>query len=231
MSSELKIKYINGNTYEYRLHKMVDRFDPALRKKADPYVFPEDLKEPRFITLSLIETMREHYGVGLAANQVGLDYRVFVMGSTGPDAVGYAFWNPEILEVTGEDRFEEGCLTFPGLYLPITRPATVKIKYQDMGGEVREETFSGLSARIVLHEYDHLEGVVMTDHVSKTVLERASGHVARNLKALKKQQEHETKQSLIAKAVEKLALEEKKKLNPNNLLGSDTNNVLKIKGI
>jgi peptide deformylase len=227
--TDRKIKYVNGQTYEYEIYKLIDQYDPFLKQKsAEAVDFSSESQKvfARYLAVSLIETMKQHRGIGLAANQVGLPYRVFVMGSEG---VGFAFFNPEILEVTGEDKFKEGCLTFPGLFLPVTRPATVKIRYQDMNGETKEESFTGLSARIVLHEYDHLEGHVFTDRVSRVILERERGKVKKNLKTLKAQQLVEEKQAFIRKAMEKMIQEQKKNLQPDQSLTKTANNTLIFK--
>jgi hypothetical protein len=162
-----------------------------------------------------------------------------VIGSqgSGNNAVAYAFFNPEIVEVTGEERFNEGCLTFPGLFLPIKRPATVKIKYQDMDGVAKEETFTGLSARIILHEYDHLDGMLMTEKVHQIVLDRCKQKVKKNLKLLEQQRLQQRKQDLIAAATQKVILAEKKKmqmpeeLNENQEVAPPLRNSLIIKTI
>lgn len=204
-----KIKFVEGEMYEYDLYPLTDKYDDILRQKLEPFYFEDSADHPRTpilarnLAVSLIETMRENYGVGLAANQVGIPYRVFVMGA---DNVGYAMFNPEILETTGEVLFEEGCLTWRGLYLPIRRPETVHVRYQDMNGVTQEKRFTGLSARIVLHEYDHLEGQVFVDKVPVLILDRAKKKVPTNLKKLKKQREREMKEDLIAKAIKSLSM-------------------------
>ena len=210
------LKYINGVTYEYELYKLVDQYDPILKQTLEPFDFSKlTVTFARYLAISLLETMKENYGVGLAANQCGLPYRVFVMGAEG---VGYAFFNPEIIATDGELKFGEGCLSFPGLYLPITRPESVTIRYWDMNGEEKEQTFNGLSARIVLHEYDHMEGIVFTNKVSPIVLNREKAKVKKNLRVLKAQREGEIKHELIAKAMERLALDAKKKVTADQAL-------------
>lgn len=204
-----QIKFHKGEMYEFELYSLVDGYDKVLRAKPAPFDFSQYGAEKiaRFEAISLLETMSKNHGVGLAANQVGLNYRLFVMGSEG---VGYAFFNPEILEVSGEVSFEEGCLSFPGLFLPVKRPDTVKIKYQDMNGQFKEQTFTGLSARIVLHEYDHMEGIVMTSKVSPLILERQKRKVKKNLKLLAAQYERWEKEKIIAQAAERVVMEQRK---------------------
>ena len=226
---DLKVKYINGQTYEFEIYKLLDQYDHFLKLPIEtPFDFNTETNKllARHVAISMIETMKEHRGIGLAANQVGLGYRLFVMGAEG---VGYAFFNPEILEVTGEEIFKEGCLSFPGLFLPVKRPATVKLRYQDMNGEIKEQEFSGLSARIILHEYDHLLGIVFTQQVSKIVVDRERTKVKKNLKVLKQQQFIEEKQGLIRKAFEKVAQESKQKTMSDQASGKDEVKSLIIK--
>jgi len=204
-----QIRFHKGDMIEYELYPLVDSYDPILKSKPTPFDFNQHGARTlaTFHAISLLETMSKNHGVGLAANQVGLDVRMFVMGSEG---VGYAFFNPEIVEVAGQTTFEEGCLSFPGLFIPVKRPELVKIKYLDMYGEEKTQEFSGLSARIVLHEYDHMEGIVYTTKVSPLILERCKRKVKKNLKLLAAQYERIEKERIIAQAAEKVVLEQRK---------------------
>lgn len=209
--------------YEYELYKLVDSYDPILKQKLIPFDFEKPPVDPKYFAISMLETMMHRHGIGLAANQVGFNYRVFVMGSEG---VGFALFNPEIIETSGEDNFEEGCLSFPGLFLPIKRPATVTIRYQDMNKVTKEQVFSGLTGRTALHEYDHIEGIVYTSKVSPLTLDRAKSKVKRNIKLLNAQVELHEKQKLIRKATENVILAEKKKLEPDQSLTFNANNLI-----
>jgi peptide deformylase len=184
--TETKHKVANGITYEYTLYDKVDPHADILKQKLEPFDFANPPTNPRRLAISLIETMVKYRGVGLSANQVGLPYRVFVMGA---EKVGFACFNPEILESYGEETMEEGCISFPGLYLKIKRAASIKVRYTDMNGETKEEVFSGFTARIFQHELDHLNGTVYTSKVSRTVLERAKDKVKTNLKKVTRMQE------------------------------------------
>jgi peptide deformylase len=218
MSKQLKI--VKGQVYDYELYNLVDNQDPILLTKLSPYIFDTNPKDhAKYVAISLLETMKHNNGVGLAANQCGLPYRVFVVGAEG---VGFAFFNPEILETTGEVMFEEGCLSYKGLFLPIRRPETVRIKYQDFNAEWQEKTFTGFTARIVLHEYDHMEGIVFVNKVPRLILDRAKMKVGKNLKILSRQRVQDEKNELIRRAVEKLALEAKKKTQSDQELSSNT---------
>lgn len=103
-------------------------------------------------------------GLGLSANQVGIEKRAFCVTSGDYKEV---FFNPEIVEYSpNTNLLDEGCLTYPGVYVTLKRPVSVKVKYEDVNGEQREQTFGGLTARIIQHEYDHMEGKNFLDHAS-----------------------------------------------------------------
>lgn len=179
-----KIKFVDGQMYEYEVYDLVDKYSSELKQKLQPFDFTNPPVNARYLAVSLVETMVARNGVGLSANQCGLPYRVFVMGA---EKVGFACFNPEIIEASGEETFEEGCLSWPGLFLPIKRPSSIKVRYQDMNGVSREETFSGFTARIFLHEYDHMEGIFYTNKVSPIILERQKKKVKSNIKKLTEQ--------------------------------------------
>ncbi len=124
---------------------------------------------------NMFQTMYQAEGVGLAAPQVGLSLRLFVVdGSPAvhddePELKEFkkVFINPEILEVAEEEVvMEEGCLSLPNIHENVSRPETVLIHYLDEHWEEHTETFSGFRARIIQHEYDHLEGHLFVDHIS-----------------------------------------------------------------
>ena len=119
----------------------------------------------------MFETMRDAGGVGLAAPQVGLSQRFFVMdvadeGKPNP----LAFINPEIIRVEGEQIGDEGCLSFPGLYQSVKRDMRVIVRAHDVKGELVEHDLTDLAARCVLHETDHCDGLVFLDRM--TVVKR-----------------------------------------------------------
>lgn len=128
------------------------------------------------IEQQMIDTMIVEKGIGLAANQVELDAKIFVMqphnvlNHTKP----FAVINPEIHHATTElTLMEEGCLSFPKLLLKISRPHTIVVKYLDTSAKECIIKLSGLDARIFLHEFDHLYGINFIDRVSKVKLEMA----------------------------------------------------------
>ena len=119
-------------------------------------------------------TLEEASGVGLAAPQIGKNIRLFVVdctpwGDENPELAEYrrVFVNPEIYERSEETSlFEEGCLSLPGIHENVRRPVRVKMRYLDENFEPHDEEFDGLPARVIQHEYDHLEGTVFTDRVN-----------------------------------------------------------------
>lgn len=136
--------------------------DDVLRKKSKIV----DKINDRVLTLieDMIDTMYEADGVGLAAPQVGILKRIFVIDVY--DEVGpRVFINPEILEVSGSQLGEEGCLSVPGLSEDVERPNYVKVKALNEKGEEFVLEAEELLARAICHEYDHLEGVLFVDHV------------------------------------------------------------------
>lgn len=191
-----------------KIFKILDDSHPVLKQVATPFNFsnPGEASE---LAAALGETMRYNYGIGLAAPQVGISTRLFVMGAN--DNKIFAIFNPEIIERIGEDSFEEGCLSYRGLFLRIKRPETIKVKFQDFNGLWSEQTFSGLTARIFQHEYDHLDGIVFTTKVHSLNLEKAKRKVKKNLKQLAIQEARHLQQQLVARAQQQAAHNEKLK--------------------
>lgn len=149
---------------------------PALREE-NQEVGP-DYPELQGLIDQMFETMYNAHGVGLAAPQVGVNIQLFIVDGTGmndlrendePPLTDFkmAFINPEILEETGDEyTFEEGCLSIPFIREDVTRPEQLTIRYQDRDFNLHTETFSGIRARIIQHEFDHIEGVLFTDYIT-----------------------------------------------------------------
>lgn len=145
---------------------------PVLKKVAED-ILPDypDLKQ--FIA-DMWETMYESDGVGLAAPQVNRSIRLFVVDTDPfaekyPDGKGYkqCFINAKIYAEEGEEwLFNEGCLSFPGIHEDIPRRPIIRIRYVDENFQPHDEQFDGIRARVIQHEYDHIDGIVMTDHLS-----------------------------------------------------------------
>lgn len=141
--------------------------DPVLRETIPEFDFATTDIDPKELEKTLIEFMFENGGIGLAANQVGLRHRVFVMGHPDNPKLAKAFFNPIVVKSTETfNDMEEGCLSFPNVYVKIKRPTKIVAKWQNSLGEWEEGEFSGYDCKCFLHEYDHLEGIVFKDRVS-----------------------------------------------------------------
>lgn len=165
--------------------------DPVLRKKGKEITSAY----PNLDALldNMFETMNTAYGVGLAAPQVGLSIRLFII-DTKPfsedetldkderaflESFKEIFINPEIIEETGEEwAFNEGCLSIPDIREDVLRKPLIKIKYQDQDFKTHIKDFKGLAARVIQHEYDHIEGVLFTDKLSSLKKRLLKGKLA-----------------------------------------------------
>ena len=115
------------------------------------------------LSYTLTENMFHHNGVGLSANQIGINERVFVMMTNIDLQETITCFNPKILKQSKKEvLMEEGCLSYPDLYLNISRPSTIVVKYEDEGKKVHKVKLEGLSSRVFQHEYDHMEGIDFT---------------------------------------------------------------------
>lgn len=135
--------------------------DPCLRKKSKPVkeVGPSE----RFLINSMIETMRVHKGIGLAAPQIGLNEQIFVVDlGDGPIVV----INPHITKRTGCDVMEEGCLSIPEVMVKVKRANAIVVQYNDETNRRVERACSGLMAKVIQHETDHLNGKLIVDYAS-----------------------------------------------------------------
>ena len=141
--------------------------DPILRKKCKSV---KDLEDINSIISDMFDSMYEAEGIGLAANQVGLDMNLFIIDVTHTEEADetHIFINGSIVSKEGEDQvFQEGCLSMPGIALDVTRPEKVTLKYQTPDGEWHEDKFGGLLGRAIQHEMDHLNGVFIVDRVGE----------------------------------------------------------------
>ncbi|SFT53910.1 peptide deformylase [Lishizhenia tianjinensis] len=152
--------------------------DPVLKKEGEE--IDKDYPELDKLIADMWETMYAAHGVGLAAPQIGKSIRLFVVDASpfaededeDPRAKGLkdfkkVFINPIIEEESGEEwAFQEGCLSIPKVREDVYRKETIVITYFDENWEFHEETYSGYAARVIQHEYDHVDGVLFTDHLS-----------------------------------------------------------------
>jgi len=138
-----------------------------LRQRIEDFDFENPSMDPIQLEKDMIEAMLEHDGIGLAAPQVGISARVFVMGHKASPELSQAFFNPVVVKWTEEtEDLEEGCLSFPGIFVNIKRPKKIVARWQTSKGEWQEAEFDGYNCKCFLHELDHLEGIVFQDRVS-----------------------------------------------------------------
>ena len=153
------------------IYPIVAYGDPVLRKVARDIQKDGDIDVVK-LAADMFETMYEASGVGLAAPQIGLDIRMFVvdgqpMEEENMEGFKKVFINPRILHEEGEKwGFEEGCLSIPGVRENVMRHSKLRIRYMDENWVEHEDEFDGLRARIIQHEYDHIEGVLFVDYLS-----------------------------------------------------------------
>jgi len=157
------------------IYPIVAYGDPVLRKKAEDIPQGSDLKQ---LVEDMFETMYQAHGVGLAAPQIGKAIRLFVVdtlhlkeaeeeNASQEQYIKKAFINPTVLETSGEEWvMEEGCLSIPDVRENVSRKERVKIRYFDEEWQLHEEEYEGFTARVILHEYDHIEGKLFIDYLS-----------------------------------------------------------------
>jgi peptide deformylase len=165
--------------------------DPILRKKATA-IEPDEYPHIKLLVEDMFETMYAARGVGLAAPQVGMSMRLFVIDATPfdddePELKNFkkAFINANIIDEKGEEwPFNEGCLSIPDIREDVYRKPTIKISYYDEDWKHHEEIFSGMAARIIQHEYDHIEGKLFTDKLSplrKRLIEKKLNDISKGI--------------------------------------------------
>lgn len=146
--------------------KIIHYPDPRLRKVADPVTtFDADLRK---LASRMLELMREEQGVGLAAPQVGVNLRLFVMNASGKPEDDRVIVNPVLTDAEGNEVGEEGCLSLPKIRANIDRALTLTLTGVDVDGNPIKETATGFVARVWQHEFDHLNGVMLIDRMGFT---------------------------------------------------------------
>lgn len=153
--------------------KLVSSKDPILSEEMPRYEW-DDVSDVTYawdLAETMIEIMKRENGLGLSANQVGIRARMFVM--TGEQS--FAVFNPRIVDQSNETiiSLEEGCLSFPNLWVKIKRPRMIKVRFQDPNSDTHTMTFDGMTARVFQHELDHLNGIDFTKRANRYHLEKA----------------------------------------------------------
>ena len=178
-------------------YKLIEPSAQILNEPVAKFDFANPPVDPFELSQELVDHMNHYKGLGLSANQLGLPYRVFAM-------VGEPYhvcFNPTITAHDDNDvLLDEGCLSWPGLYLKIFRPSKIRVRFQDYNGDFVVKKFSGLSARVLQHEYEHLEGERFVDLVSKFKIQRAQEKQTKLLKKVRRGMANAVKQEKIAQA-------------------------------
>ena len=142
------------------LKPLIPSEDPLLHKKIKKCSYDLDRSK---LSYTLNENMFHYKGVGLSANQIGIEERAFVMMVNDETLETITCFNPKIIKYYKDEIiFEEGCLSYPDLFIKISRPSTIVVKYEDEGKKLHKVKYTELVSRIFQHEYDHMEGIDFT---------------------------------------------------------------------
>lgn len=175
-------------------YHLVTPDDPILREKIPDFDFKNPPVDPEVLAGELAEHMMGYGGIGLSANQLGLPYRVFAMRAEP----SYVCYNPRITAFSDQREeilLDEGCLTFPLLFLKIKRPRFIRVRFQMPSGKWKTMRLDGMAARVYQHELDHLNGVLMTDHVSQLKLNRAKDKQMKLFKKISRENKRRAKKN------------------------------------
>ena len=164
-------------------YQLVDCNDPILKTELPLFDFNDPPVNPLDLVSDLAETMLNEGGIGISANQVGLPYRVFVMHAEEL----IPCFNPRIVDASEETIvLEEGCLSYPDIFVKVKRPRKIKVRYADPNGKITTRVFDGMSARVFQHELDHLNGVNYQQRANRYHLERARKRKTKNIPHVRK---------------------------------------------
>jgi len=154
------------------MYELVEEASKVLRNPTEMFNFDKPQCNAVELETGMKDAMEKHGGLGLSANQVGVDVSVFVMRTQDEGIVG--FFNPVITQISQEtEMMKEGCLSFPDIYIMLKRPKSIVFDYQTSDGEKRSLALEGLGARCVQHEIDHLNGIIFLQRASQLKIERA----------------------------------------------------------
>lgn len=152
--------------------QLIPETSEILKSAQENFDFSNPPYEPYEFAAKLHNLMIKENGLGLSACQVGIPYRAFAMRVTGDEP--YVLFNPKIVNQSDNlVSMKEGCLSFPLLFMNIKRPDAVRIRYQTYTGETKTQQFIGMSARVALHEMDHMDGITYMNRASSFELQRA----------------------------------------------------------
>ena len=179
--------------------KLIPPTDPRVQSAIAPFTDemlkeenqPKELvfKDRKDLSEKMFDAMKKYGGIGLSANQVGLPFNMFVLGDH-PDlekGLKMTCFNPMIISASADQvMMKEGCLTFPFVFLNISRPRKVTVKYEDENGDLKEGHLDGMISRVFQHEYDHMLGKTFVDGISKMKLDMAYKKAEKQMKKWRK---------------------------------------------
>lgn len=152
---------------------LIPESSEILKQAQSEFDFESPIFDPKNLAEQLNECMKRYNGLGLSACQVGIPFKVFVLRTD--DAEPLALFNPKIVSQSENVvSMKEGCLSFPLLYMNVKRPDSVRIRFKTSSGETKTQQFTGMSARVALHEMDHMEGITYLNRASSLELQRSA---------------------------------------------------------
>ena len=164
-------------------YELIDENDPRLKQACTPHIITDNTQQ---LVYDMIITMQEYDGIGLAAPQVGVMERVFVIGHKDTGFVVCINPSWEATKDAEEESFKEGCLSFPLLEMNVRRYNKVHCTFTNLKGETQTKMFTGVWAQAIQHEHDHLEGITFDERVSDSVLSKAQALRREKFKRIKK---------------------------------------------
>jgi len=180
--------------------KLIPPTDPRVLTAIAPFnddmLKEEGFKDRKELSEKMFDAMKKYGGIGLSSNQVGLPFNMFVLGDHPQleNGLKMTCFNPMIVNSSEETVvMKEGCLTFPFVFLSITRPRKVTVKYEDENGDLKEGHLDGMISRVFQHEYDHMLGRVFTEYASKMKLDMAYKKAEKEMNRYRKYQNAQKK--------------------------------------
>jgi len=180
--------------------KLIPPTDPRVLTAIAPFnddmLKEEGFKDRKELSEKMFDAMKKYGGIGLSSNQVGLPFNMFVLGDHPQleNGLKMTCFNPMIVNSSEETVvMKEGCLTFPFVFLSITRPRKVTVKYEDENGDLKEGHLDGMISRVFQHEYDHMLGRVFTEYASKMKLDMAYKKAEKEMDRYRKYQNAQKK--------------------------------------
>ena len=170
--------------------------DKILREKTIPFDFENPPMDPQKLFNDMVKVMMEKKGLGLSAVQLGIPYRVFIFGNYYDEKEIYSVFNPKIVDFGSEMKYyEEGCLSFPGIFCKIKRHSEIRARFSDWQGNTDTFKFRDVTAQVFQHEYDHLEGITFKQRANRIHWQKAKKEKLK-LDKLRQKNEREKRASI-----------------------------------